>query len=90
MMLLFFKKLQTLLHPVAKFLVSELQMIGPNDGGIDRLIHTARKARHLDPAAMVDRIFTGVAEFSQRTPPEDDQTIVVVKRMLPDLEEAPA
>lgn len=70
--------------------LSEASEDGDEEYGIDRLIHTARKARHLDPAAMVDRIFTGVAEFSQRTPPEDDQTIVVVKRMLPDLEEAPA
>ncbi len=70
--------------------LTEASEDGDEEYGIDRLIHIARTVRHLDPPAMVDRIFNDVAAFSQRTPPEDDQTIVVIKRMLPDLEEAPA
>lgn len=58
--------------------------------GTERLIHAARTARHLDPAAMVDRIFADVTDFSGRTPPEDDQTVVIAKRQLPEPEEAPA
>ena len=67
---------------------SEATEDGDEEYGIDRLIHVARANRHLDPPAMVDRIFTEVADFSQRTTPEDDQTVVVVKRMLPEPEEA--
>jgi serine phosphatase RsbU (regulator of sigma subunit) len=67
---------------------SEATEDGDEEYGIDRLIHVARTNRHLDPPAMVDRIFTEVADFSQRTTPEDDQTVVVVKRMLPEPEEA--
>jgi sigma-B regulation protein RsbU (phosphoserine phosphatase) len=70
--------------------VTEATEDGDEEYGIDRLIHTARTTRHLDPPAMVDRIFTDVAEFSQRTPPEDDQTVVVIKRILPELEETTA
>jgi len=58
--------------------------------GVERLIHTVRTNRHHDPAAMFDRIFTDVAEFSQQTPPADDQTVVVLKRRLPELKEEPA
>ena len=58
--------------------------------GAERLIHTIRTVHHRDPTAIVDRIFTDVADFSQRTPPEDDQTVVVIKRRLDELEEAPA
>ncbi len=58
--------------------------------GADRLIHAARTSRHLDPAAMVDRIFTDVAEFTLRSPPADDQTVVIAKRQPPEPEEAPA
>lgn len=58
--------------------------------GPERLIHAVRTVRHQDPAAIVDRIFTDVAEFSQQTPPADDQTVVVIKRRLGELEEAPA
>ena len=58
--------------------------------GLDRLVHNVRTHRHLDPVAMIDRLFADVAEFSQRTPPEDDQTVVVVKRQIATIEEAPA
>ncbi len=58
--------------------------------GPERLIHAVRTVRHRDPAAIVDRIFTDVAEFSNQTPPADDQTVVVIKRRLGELEKAPA
>jgi sigma-B regulation protein RsbU (phosphoserine phosphatase) len=58
--------------------------------GVDRLIHSARAARHLDPAALVDRIFADVASFAPISPPIDDQTVVVIKRQLSELEESPA
>jgi phosphoserine phosphatase RsbU/P len=58
--------------------------------GAERLIHAARTVRHRDPPAIVDRICTDLAEFSQRSPGEDDQTVVVVKRRLTEVEEAPA
>ncbi len=58
--------------------------------GVDRLIHTVRTNRHHDPVAVVDRIFTDVVEFSRQTPPADDQTVVVLKRRLPEPEEEPA
>jgi sigma-B regulation protein RsbU (phosphoserine phosphatase) len=58
--------------------------------GEDRLLHVMRAARLQDPVAVVDRVFTDVAEFSQTTAPEDDQTVLVVKRRVEPLEEAPA
>jgi len=54
--------------------------------GSDRLTHT----RHLDPIAIVDRVFSDVDGFSVVSPPIDDQTLVVVKRRATDLEEIPA
>jgi sigma-B regulation protein RsbU (phosphoserine phosphatase) len=58
--------------------------------GEDRLLHLIRAARLQDPVAIVDRVFTDVADFSQTSPPEDDQTVLVVKRRVEALEEAPA
>ena len=58
--------------------------------GRDRLIHALRTARHLDPIAIVDRVFSDVEEFTAVSPPADDQTLVVVKRRAPDIEEIPA
>lgn len=58
--------------------------------GPDRLAHAVRTARHLDPLAIVDRVFSDVEEFSGMTPPKDDQTLVVVKRRVPEPEEIPA
>ena len=58
--------------------------------GRDRLIHALRTARHLDPLAIVDRVFSDVEEFAAVSPPADDQTLVVVKRRSPDIEEIPA
>ncbi|MHC4093025.1 MAG: PP2C family protein-serine/threonine phosphatase [Planctomycetota bacterium] len=58
--------------------------------GEDRLMHVARGARHLDPVAVVDRIFSDVTEFADGVAPSDDQTILVVKRRPAELEEAPA
>jgi sigma-B regulation protein RsbU (phosphoserine phosphatase) len=58
--------------------------------GSDRLTHVVRSARHLDPIAIVDRVFTDVDGFSAVSPPMDDQTLVVVKRRVADPEEIPA
>jgi sigma-B regulation protein RsbU (phosphoserine phosphatase) len=70
--------------------VTEATADDDEEYGPERLIHAVRTVRHRDPAAIVDRIFTDVAEFSQKSPPDDDQTVVVVKRQLAELEEAPA
>ncbi len=70
--------------------LTEATQAGDEEYGPERLIHAVRTVRHRDPAAIVDRIFTDVAEFSQQTPPADDQTVVVIKRRLGELEEAPA
>jgi sigma-B regulation protein RsbU (phosphoserine phosphatase) len=70
--------------------VTEASPDGDEEYGPERLIHAVRTARHLDPTAIVDRIFTDVVEFSQQAPPNDDQTVVVLKRRLGELEEAPA
>jgi sigma-B regulation protein RsbU (phosphoserine phosphatase) len=58
--------------------------------GRNRLIHALRTARHLDPIAIVDRVFSDVEDFTTISPPADDQTLVVVKRRAPDIEEIPA
>jgi sigma-B regulation protein RsbU (phosphoserine phosphatase) len=70
--------------------VTEATADDEEEYGPERLIHAIRTVRHRDPAAIVDRIFTDVTEFSQQTPPHDDQTVVVIKRQLEELEEAPA
>ncbi|MCU0233415.1 MAG: PP2C family protein-serine/threonine phosphatase [Thermoanaerobaculales bacterium] len=58
--------------------------------GTERLVHVLRVARHLDPIAIVDRVFADVEAFSSTSPPADDQTLVVVKRMASRMEEVPA
>jgi sigma-B regulation protein RsbU (phosphoserine phosphatase) len=58
--------------------------------GLDRLIHALRTARHLDPLAIVDRVYSDVDDFTAVSPPNDDQTLVVVKRRTPAIEEIPA
>jgi serine phosphatase RsbU (regulator of sigma subunit) len=58
--------------------------------GRDRLIHALRTARHLDPIAIVDRVFSDVDDFTAVSPPADDQTVVVVKRSVSEIEEIPA
>ena len=63
---------------------------GNEEYGRDRLLHVLRAARHLDPIAIVDRVFTDVEAFSAVSPPADDQTLVVVKRQLSTPEEIPA
>jgi sigma-B regulation protein RsbU (phosphoserine phosphatase) len=70
--------------------VTEAKDSDDEEYGVERLIHAVRTNRHHGPAALVDRIFTDVAEFSPQTPPADDQTVVVLKRRLPELEEEPA
>jgi sigma-B regulation protein RsbU (phosphoserine phosphatase) len=70
--------------------ITEAAGVDDEEYGPDRLIHAVRTVRHQDPAAIVDRIFTDVAEFTQNAPPEDDRTVVVIKRQLDEPEEAPA
>lgn len=48
--------------------------------GEDRLTHVVQATCHLDPVAIVDRVFTDVTDYSQSSPPADDQTVVVIKR----------
>jgi sigma-B regulation protein RsbU (phosphoserine phosphatase) len=63
---------------------------GREEYGRDRLIHTLRTSRHLDPLAIVDRVYSDVEEFTAVSSPADDQTLVVVKRRAPEIEEIPA
>lgn len=58
--------------------------------GDERLAHIIRKSRHLDPIAVVDRVFGEVESFSDAAVPHDDQTLVVVKRRTQEPEEIPA
>jgi sigma-B regulation protein RsbU (phosphoserine phosphatase) len=58
--------------------------------GDDRLVHIARSVRNLDPVAIVDRIFSDVNDYKGGGPPQDDQTVMVVKRRQTEPEEAPA
>ena len=58
--------------------------------GRDRLIHALRTARHLDPLAIVDRVFLDVEGFTGVSPPSDDQTLMVVKQGASQIEEIPA
>jgi sigma-B regulation protein RsbU (phosphoserine phosphatase) len=58
--------------------------------GRDRLIHQLRTARHLDPLPIVDRVFSDVEKYAAVSPPADDQTLMVVKRGVPEIEEVPA
>ena len=58
--------------------------------GEDRLVHVVRAVRHLDPVAVVDRIFSDVGDFGGGDQQSDDQTVLIVKRRLAAPEEAPA
>ena len=58
--------------------------------GRGRLIHALRTARHLDPIAIIERVYSDVDEFASVSPPADDQTLMVVKRHAPEIEEIPA
>ena len=58
--------------------------------GRERLIHTLRTVRHFDPLAIVERVFSDVEEFAAVSPPADDQTLMVIKRRAPEIEEIPA
>jgi sigma-B regulation protein RsbU (phosphoserine phosphatase) len=51
--------------------------------GEQRLIDLVISLRHLEPEAIVDRIFALVAEHSNSKPPEDDQTVLILKRSEP-------
>ncbi len=47
----------------------------------ERLIPLLTELRGEDADTIVDRIFSAVAEFSQQDPPEDDQTVMVIKHV---------
>jgi sigma-B regulation protein RsbU (phosphoserine phosphatase) len=51
--------------------------------GEQRLIELVTELRHLEPEAIVERIFAVVAEHSSSQPPEDDRTVLVLKRRDP-------
>jgi sigma-B regulation protein RsbU (phosphoserine phosphatase) len=48
--------------------------------GEDRLVEVVLAQRTLSPQAVVDAVFAAVAEFTGDTAPEDDKTMIVVKR----------
>ncbi len=58
--------------------------------GEARLIHLLRHVRHLDPIAIVDRVYSEVEAFASASPPADDQTLMVVKRRPAEPVEVPA
>ncbi|HSO22556.1 MAG TPA: PP2C family protein-serine/threonine phosphatase [Chondromyces sp.] len=58
--------------------------------GEARLIHLLRLVRHLDPIAIVDRVYSEVEAFASASPPADDQTLMVVKRRPAEPVEVPA
>ena len=69
------------------------EAIGEPDGeeyGRDRLVQVLRAARHLDPLAIIERVYSDVEDFAAVSPPADDQTLMVVKRRAPEIEEIPA
>ena len=71
-------------------LIAPLMRVSDRPATLYRLARLVTSVRHYDPGAIVDRIFTEVTEYSQRVPPEDDQTVVVVKRRGPHQEVTPA
>lgn len=58
--------------------------------GEARLIHLLRLVRHLDPIAIVDRVYSEVEAFASASPPADDQTLMIVKRRPAEPVEVPA
>jgi sigma-B regulation protein RsbU (phosphoserine phosphatase) len=58
--------------------------------GVERLVHALRIARHLDPIAIVDRVYSDVEAFAPTSPPADDQTLMIIKRREAEPEEIPA
>ena len=62
--------------------ITEATGEGDEEYGRDRLMRAVRSVRHLDPIAVVDRVFVDVDEFSAATPPADDQTLVRIAGCL--------
>jgi sigma-B regulation protein RsbU (phosphoserine phosphatase) len=52
--------------------------------GEPRLLTVLRTLRHSDPTVIVDRVLGDVADFTHTSPPRDDQTVLVVRRCLPE------
>ncbi len=48
--------------------------------GLERLTETVRQHRHAGPDALVNAVFAAVAAHSNQSPPEDDQTMLVITR----------
>ncbi len=53
---------------------------GEEEFGETRLIELALANRHAPPQTLVDAVFAAVEGFTGTATPEDDQTVVVVKR----------
>ncbi len=70
--------------------ITEAEGEGDEEYGRERLTRVLRKSRHLDPIAIVDRVFSDVDAFAITSPPADDQTLVVIRRRPQEDEEIPA
>ncbi len=70
--------------------ITEAEGEGDEEYGRERLTRVLKKSRHLDPIAIVDRVFSNVDAFAIASPPADDQTLVVIRRRPQENEEIPA
>lgn len=53
---------------------------GETEYGVDRLVSLAERHRDLKPQQLIDRVLADVTAFTTSEVPEDDRTIVVIKR----------
>ncbi len=70
--------------------ITEAEGEGDEEYGRERLTRVLKKSRHLDPIAIVDRVFSDVDAFAIASPPADDQTLVVIRRRPQENEEISA
>ncbi len=70
--------------------ITEAADDGGEEFGRARFVHLVRGSRHLDPIAIVDKVFADVDEHAASSPPADDQTLLIVKRRGREPEEIPA
>jgi sigma-B regulation protein RsbU (phosphoserine phosphatase) len=49
--------------------------------GKDRLRNVIRSSTHLSATTITDRVFDAVTTFTKGTLPDDDRTLVVIKRI---------
>ena len=59
--------------------ITEAHGVGEIEFGMDRLETLVVASRHLDPEALVEKIFEEVSTFSGGKPAHDDQTVLVVQ-----------